>query len=196
MTLRKNKWLFLLLSALVLVGGSALVSYGQFTVTLSAPSGPGPTPSPTPNPSPTATPAPTGSFTVSAAVTGNTNSIAKVVFYRNDVPFETDTSSPYQLSQTSLGQDTYTYRARAYDSTGVWVDSADWVLTVKTPRVFRMGDAIPSPSYQTHGPGPEKDTDQLVRDHTQDIRKALEYLESQGGGTLFFPCVRPPNPLF
>lgn len=36
MALRKNKWLFLLLSALFLVSGSALVSYGQFTVTLSA----------------------------------------------------------------------------------------------------------------------------------------------------------------
>jgi hypothetical protein len=59
-----------------------------------------------------------------------------------------------------------------------------------------MGDAVPSPSYQTHGPGPEIDTDFKIRDHTEDVRKALAYLDNQGGGTLLFPCVRPTNPWY
>lgn len=180
MNFRKEKLLYRLLIMIITIGAFAGASYAQFTVTLS-----GPSPSATPNPSPTATPAPTGSFTVSAAITGNSNSITKVVFYRNDVPYETDTTSTYSISQDQLGQDTYVYRARAYDSTGVWVDSGEFKLTVKTPRVVKMGEVIGG--TQTYGP--RRDID-----HTPGIQAAMTYLNGQGGGTLVFPCFLPYFP--
>lgn len=173
--------LLIVMAAICIFGAAA---HAQFTVTIS---GPSPGPSPTPNPSPTATPAPTGSFTVSATVAGNANAISKVVFYRNDVPFLTDSSSPYQLPQDQLGQDIYVYRARAYDSTGVWVDSGEFQLTVKTPRVFKMGDTIASPYRVTSGPS-------RYVDHTDDIKAALEHLRGLGGGTLVLPCKMPYLP--
>lgn len=155
-------------------------AYTQVSVTLTVPGSP-------------SSPAPTSQFTVTASVKGITN--PTVVFYRNDVRYATDSTDPYELLQNPLGQDTYTYRARTYDSAGVPVDSSDVKLLVYTPRVFRMGDPIPTPSpspgaspsptpYQTYGPGQE-------HDHTEEVRKAVEYLDQQGGGTLFFPCTIP-----
>ena len=181
MNFQRKGFLHHLPMIMIAVGLFAGASYAQFTVTLS-----GPSPSATPNPSPTATPAPTGSFTVRRERAST--SITKVVFYRNDVPYETDTSSPYQLSQNQLGQDTYTYRARGYDSSGAWVDSSDFKMTVYTPRVFKMGDPIPqpSPSPPISTSGPDR-----YHDHTTEVQAAVDYLAGLGGGTLFFPCKLP-----
>lgn len=197
MSFLRKEWLFQLVMTIIAVGLFAIAASAT-TVTLSAPS---PGPSPTPNPSPTTMLAPTGTFPVNAVVASVPSGYSvRVVFYRNDVPLETDYSSPYELSQTVLGQDTYTYRARAYISNGVspetWVDSADWILTVNTPRVFTMGDAVPPPPGPTPTPTPY--TTRGPRsggavDHTEDIERALAYLESQGGGTLFFPCAPRSN---
>lgn len=160
------------------VGAFASVSYAQFTMTITGPGYSSVT-------------APSGSFTVSATASAT---ISKVVFYRNDVPYETDTTSPYQLSQNLLGQETYTYRARGYDSSGAWADSAEVKLTVITPRVFVMGESIPHPGpAPTPSPTPTSGPDRL-HDHTAEIQAAVDYLSGLGGGTLFFPCKLPPNP--
>ena len=165
--------LLMIIFAIVAFEGGA---QAQFTVSLAVPT-------------PTPATAPTGSFTVSATISGNANAITKVVFYRNDIPLLTDTASPYELPQNELGQDTYTYRARAYDSTGVGVDSSYSKLTVNNPLVFTMGSLITDvkPNIQTHGP--DRSTD-----HTPDIRAALAYLERHGGGTLLFPGKIPNYP--
>jgi Pectate lyase superfamily protein/Bacterial Ig domain len=133
------------------------------------------------------TPAPTGAFTVTAAATASGGtSITKVVFYRNDVPYFTDTSYPYQMPQ-NLGQDTYTFRARAYDSAGKWKDSSEEIREVRTPRVVRMGDTIGG--TPTEGPN-------RYADHTDDVKAAIAYLSSfTDGGTLVFPCKFPEGDL-
>lgn len=151
------------------IGALEGVSYAQFSVSITGPGY-------------ASTAAPSGSFTVSATVTGNANLIVKVVFYRNDVPYKTDTSSPFQLSQNQLGQDTYTYRARAYDSTGVSVDSSDVKLAVTAPQVVKMGQTIGG--IPTTGPS-------RTQDHTAQIQAAVNWLGANGGGTLLFPCKVP-----
>lgn len=169
MTFRPTNLLSRLLMILFTITVFEVAAHAQFNVSIAVP-----TPSPVT--------APTGSFTVSATVSGNSNSIAKVVFYRNDVPFLTDTSSPYQLPQNQLGQDTYTYRARAYDSTGAAVDSSDAKLTVNTYQVVKMGQTIGG----TATSGPSRTTD-----HTSQIQAAVTWLGGNGGGTLLFPCKFP-----
>lgn len=159
--------------AIVVFNGA---SYAQFSVSINGPST-------------ASTPAPTGQFTVTAAVSGNTNSVTKIVFYRNDVPYKTFTgsSTSQTLTENLLGQDIYTYRARAYDSQGVWVDSSDVKLTVETPRVFKMGDPIPlSSPIPTTGPNRN-------HDHTPEVQAAVNYLGDHGGGTLYFPCTGGPG---
>jgi hypothetical protein len=169
MSFRRNGFLHRLLLIMFAVGALEGAAYAQFSVNITGPGF-------------TSTTAPTGQFNVSATITGNANPIVKVVFYRNDVPYQTYTSSPFQLSQNQLGQDTYTYRARAYDSAGTWVDSIDVKLTVNTYQVIRMGD--PNGPVTTQLPG------RLV-DHTAGVKNAVAWLGSHGGGTLFFPCTFP-----
>lgn len=143
-------------------------SSAQFNVTINGPS------------SATMT-APTGQFNITATVSGNTNSLTKIVFYRNDVPYKTLTgaNTVQVLTENQVGQDTYDYRARAFDSQGAWVDSSDIRLTVETPRVYKMGDVIGTTS--THLPS-------RTWDHTSDIQSAVYFIGAQGGGTLYFPC--------
>lgn len=185
MSFLRMKWLFQIIMIISVVGLFAIAANAAVTVTLSAPS---PGPSPTPNPGPTTMVASTGTFPVKADVAGyGSDSVTKVVFYRNDVPLATDSAYPYEISQTALGQDTYTYRARAYISNGTWVDSADWILTVTTPMVFVMGgnnSSLPGKKPGTTGPS-------STYDHTPDIEAALAYLSGYGGGTLLFPCKIP-----
>ena len=169
MRFRRNGFLHRLLMIIFVLGALEGVSYAQFSVNITGPGF-------------TSAIAPTGLLTVSATVSGNANPIAKVVFYRNDVPYETDTSSPFQLSQNQLGQDTYTYRARAYDSTGAWIDSGDVKLTVTAFQVVKMGQVIGG--TQTHGPS-------RTQDHTAEIQAAVTWLGANGGGTLLFPCKIP-----
>lgn len=176
---------------LVALSALAAASYGaEFTVTLSAtnPVNPSPSPSPTPvpNPSPTAVAAPTATFTVSATISGNANPIDRVVFYKNDVPFEIDNTSPYQMTQNPLGQDTFTYRARAYDDEEHWEDSNEFRLVVQTRNVFTMGVSELAGNVTSTGG---------VRnyDHTNEIKAAIQILKNAGGGTLVFPCTIPPN---
>jgi hypothetical protein len=116
---------------------------------------------------------PSIAFYVEASPTPSSGaSVTKVVFYRNDVAYYTDTSSPYQFPQDQLGQETYKYRARVYDSTGAWADSSDLNLSVQTAQVVRMG---PPGRYV---------------DHTDDIQDAIDSFGS-AGGTLIFPCTLP-----
>lgn len=154
--------------ALIVFNG---ISSAQFNVSISGPSA-------------ATMAAPTGQFNVTATVAGNTNSLTKIVFYRNDVPYKTLTgsSAAQVLTENQLGQDTYAYRARAYDSQGAWVDSSDVKLTVETPRVFKMGDSIGG--NQTHGPD-------RAQNHTDEIQTAVNYIGGLGGGTLYFPCAIP-----
>lgn len=137
-----------------------------------------------------ATPNAPATFTVYAEPS---TSAQKVVFYRNDVPFLTDlypdSQSRYELPQASVGQETYTYRARAYLSSTSWVESASITVTVKTPLVFRMGDAVPTPSPNpSPSPTPTPKGPDRYYDHTAYVRQALQYISANGGGTLFFPC--------
>jgi hypothetical protein len=116
-------------------------------------------------------------------------SVQSVVFYRNDVPFSTDSTSAYELNQTAVGQETYTYRARAYINSTTWVDSPSLTVTVRTPLVLRMGETVPTPSPNpspTATPTP-KGPDRTY-DHTNYIKHAIKYLSDNGGGTLYFPC--------
>lgn len=117
-------------------------------------------------------------------------SVEKVVFYRNDVPIYVDDTSPYELDQSQVGQETLTYRAKAYFTNSEPVDSANLTITVRTRQlVIRMGDPqpiaspgpAPSPAPTPRGPG-------RTIDHTNDIKEAIQYLSDNGGGTLFFPC--------
>src|SRR5918992_719540 len=149
MSFRRNGTLHRLLMIIFALGAFEGVSYAQFSVSITGPGF-------------TSTTAPTAQFTVSATVSGiPSNQIAKVVFYRNDVPYKTLTSGPFELTQNELGQDTYTYRARAYNLAGTSVDSSDVKLTVNTLRVVKMGDLIGG--TQTHGPN-------QTLDHTPEIQ--------------------------
>ena len=186
----RNGFLLRLGMIMCAVAAFAGTSSAQITVTVT-----GTTPGGFPIPSGTSGPAPGTPINVKATVSP-LSGITKVVFYRNDVPYFTDTSWPYQITQDQLGQDNYTYHARAYDSTGASGDSNDYKLTYYSPRVFRMGDAIPAPSpapspsptpFQTYGPD-------RYHDHTAEVQAAVNYLGEQGGGTLFFPCTIPPLP--
>ena len=129
---------------------------------------------------PTSAPAPSDLFQVRATVSPT---ITKVVFYRNRVAYITDITYPYRIDQGPLGQENYTYHARAYDSTGAWVDSNDYRLTFYQPRFIRMGDDT---HVDTSLPGRDVD-------HTKEIQAAVDWLFDNGGGTLFFPCTIPPD---
>lgn len=177
MSFRQKRLFFRLLVIAIAVGIFASVSYASISVTIVGPN-------------PIACPTTVGQYRVCATVTSS-NTVTKVVFYRNSVPVETDTSSPYRLSQEYLGQDTFTFRARAYDNTGAWADSSEIKFEVRSPLVFKMGDPIPGPSPQVQTKGPTR-----FQDHTADIQAAIDYLEGEGGGTLVFPCKVPylPSP--
>lgn len=177
MNFRKKASLNRLLMIVIAICAFAGASFAQISVNITGPGY-------------TVTTAPSGSFTVTATVTGN--SIAKVVFYRNDVPYLTDTSYPYQLSQNQLGQDTYTYRARAYNTAGDLADSAEFKLTVETPYVLKMGVGLLQTPPPNAPPVPSTDGPDRFVDHTSQIRAAVKYIsEELGGGTLFFPCPQP-----
>ena len=159
-----------LIAITVAVFALNITSYAQFSVSVSAPSN--------------SMTVPTGSFNVTATVSNAPAALSKVVFYKNDVPYKTvyGTSTTPSITE-NLGQDTYTYRARAYASNGATVESADYALTVRVPsgKMFRMGSSINGVS--TSGPNSGVD-------HTTQIQDALNYISSSavGGGTLYFPC--------
>ncbi len=170
----ENRPLYYLLAIKITILIASVTSFAQFNVSINGPVT-------------TTMSAPTGQFTVSATVSGNTNPLTKIVFYRNDVPYKTftGTGTSQVLTENELGQDTYTYRARAYDSQNNWVDSDNIKIIVETPRVFKMGDMIGT--TQTHGPD-------RYRDHSDEIQAAINHIDSLGGGTLYFPCKFPPLP--
>jgi hypothetical protein len=175
---KKNVFYHLLVT-MIAVGACAGVSYGQLSVTISSPgSGTYTAPFSTEF---------NGRFKVSATVTNSNNNTAKVVFYQNDVPTVTDTSSPFELTSEALGQDTYTFRARACDTTGHCEESNELKLVIRTPLVVKMGQQIVLNGSPITLEGPNR-----YADHTDDIRNAIEFLGA-GGGTIFFPCKLPPN---
>ncbi len=132
MNFLRNGFLHRLLMIMFAVAAFEGTSYAQFTVTVT-----GTTTHNVPIPNGTSSPAPSDPFRVKATVSGNVNPITKVVFYRNDVPYFTDTAWDYRIDQGPLGQDNYTYHARAYDSTGAFVESNDYKLTFTTPNIIR-----------------------------------------------------------
>lgn len=181
MNSRSKMWLSQLLMILIAIGVFAGTSYAQFTVTVT-----GTTPGGFQIPNGTSSPAPSDPFVVKATVTP-LSGITKVIFYRNDVPYFTDTSWPFQIEyyqQDPLGQDNYTYHARVFHSDGTFADSNDYKLTFFTPQVIRMGD--PTSPVKTSLPG-------RYVDHTEEIQEAVSWLGDNGGGTLFFPCTIPPD---
>lgn len=180
MSFLRNGFLHRLLMIVFAIAAFEGAAYAQFTVTVT-----GATTHNVAIPNGTSSPAPSDPFKVKATVSGNSNYITKVVFYRNDVPYKTDTTYDYGIDQDPLGQDNYTYHARAYDSTGAWVDSNDYKLTFYSPQVLRMGD--PNAPVTTQLPG-------RYVDHTTGIQDAVSWLGDHGGGTLFFPCTIPPPP--
>jgi hypothetical protein len=173
----RDRFLHKLIAILFALFVFNLVSYAQFNISISGPSG-------------ATMQAPTAAFAITATVSANANSLTKMVFYRNDVPYKTfiGSSTSRTITENMLGQDTYIYRARAYDSQGVWKDSSDIKLTVETPRVVKMGGIING--VQTHGPNRNFD-------HTTEIQAAVNYLGTTQngltGGTLYFPCTGAPG---
>jgi hypothetical protein len=165
--LKKNQWIITMVFAIIALN---VASFAQI-VTINSNSG-----------SSLIAPA-----TFELTATPNT-SVQKVVFYRNDVPFFTDSTSPYKLSQVNLGQEKYTYRARAYTSPTAFVDSPNIGVTVRTPRVIRMGDTIQPSQSTPPSPIPTPMGPNRAYNHTNYIKHAIQYLKDTGGGTLFFPC--------
>src|SRR5687767_15141897 len=108
MRFRRNGILPTIVSTAIAIVAFNAASYAQVSITG------------VPTPSPTPIYAPTSQFTVTASAAGTPT---KVVFYRNDVPVATVATAPYIFVQDPLGQDTYTFRARAYYSATNWVDS-------------------------------------------------------------------------
>jgi hypothetical protein len=180
MKFRRNGFLFCVMATAIAIIALNGVTYAQqFSVVISGPVTP-------------PTHAPTGQFDVTATVSPTP---AKIVFYRNDVPYKTVDAPPWKITENQVGQDTYTYRARAYDSQGNWTDSNDFKLTVETPRVLRMGGGLISPvPTPTNAPTPPATTGpDRNHDHTQNVRDAVDYLSGIGGGTLYFPCSGGPG---
>lgn len=165
MRFRRNGFLPTIVAVAIAIVAFNAASYAQFNVNLSIDGA-------------TTQIAPSGELEFTAEVTWdneNPNPLGKIVFYRNDVPHKTffGSSTSQVLLQNQLGQDTYTYRARAYDSTGAWADSSDIKITVNTPRVIRL-------EHPQHG----------NEDYTDRIKAAIADL-GINGGTVFFPCIPP-----
>ena len=180
MNFRLNGSFFRLMLTLMATAVFAAASHAQLTVTIAAAN-----PSGTPIPSPASMLAPSGNFKLTATVTAGT--ATKVVFYRNDVPYKTDNASLWEITEDGLGQDTYTYRARAYNSAGAWADSGDFKMAVTTRWILKMGDNSERGAPETTGPD-------VAHDHTAEVQAAVNYLHDvKGGGTLFFPCELPPG---
>lgn len=183
MNSRRKLSLSQLLLIVIALGVFQVTAYAQFTVTVT-----GTTPGGFPIANGARDPAPSDPFVVKATVTP-LSGITKVVFYRNDVPYFTDTNWPFQIEyyqQDSLGEDTYTYHARAFHSDGNAVDSNDYKRTFYTRQIIRMGD--PNAPVTTQLPGRDVD-------HTTGIQDAVTWLGDNDGGTLFFPCTIPGNDL-
>ncbi len=183
MKFRRNGFLPTIVAVAIAIVAFNAASYAQFTVTLSVTGD-------------TTQPAPSGPLDFSAQVDLIPNQqLKEIVFYRNDVPYKTFTGpvTTQELGETELGQDTYTYRARAYDTDGNWVDSNNIKITINTPRVFKMGQELPVPTTPQI-PNGETHVGNRLRDHTIEIQAAVNYLAApnlqypKGGGTLFFPC--------
>jgi len=165
----------------IAIGFISSVAYGQFSVSISGP---------TVN----TMVSPTNSFNINANVTISApNVLKKIVFYRNDVPYKTilNPGLTESIVQDELGQDTYIYKVRAYNTLDEAVDSAEYKLIVETPRILIMGKTGPG-NVITHTT-PETFTGVIkgpsrYADHTEAIKAAIAYLNGKGGGTLYFPC--------
>ena len=184
MRFRRNQLLPYMIGLVITLCALNGAAHAQFTVTVSSPNA--------------TLSAPTSSFNVTATITNYTTLPERIVFYRNDLPVQTTTypsSSSVQLGQNELGEDTYTYRARAYDASGNYKDSNDFKLAVETKYVMRMGvpGVVPSPSPSPSATPPTTTGPDRTKDHTLEIRAAVNYLSSLGGGTLYFPCTGGPN---
>lgn len=161
---------------MISIGAFAGAAHAQFTVNITGPGYPR-----------ASAPA---SFTMHASTSLPPSQISKLVYYRNDVPYKSYVAAPFDLDQ-EVGQDTYTYRARVYNTSGVSVDSSTIKIEVYTPRIYKMGsDDNPKGAPTTQGPDANQD-------HTDDIEAALAYLASfTDGGTLLFPCKLPSGAAF
>lgn len=171
---RRSGFLHRLLMIMISIGAFAGAAHAQFTVNITGPGYPR-----------ASAPA---SFTMHASTSLPPSQISKLVFYRNDVPYKSFVAAPFDLDQ-EVGQDTYTYRARVYNTSGVSVDSSTIKIEVYTPRIYKMGGP--------NSGGPSTDGPDANQDHTDDIKAALAYLASfTDGGTLLFPCKLPSGAAF
>lgn len=118
------------------------------------------------------------------ATPSNPGSVLSVVLYKNDVPIATITSSPFKVDLGELGQDTYTFRARAYYPNDVVADSSEQKFAAYSPKIHKMGTTFLN--VQTDGP-------YRYGNHTQQIQEAVNAISDDGGGTLFFPCTFGPR---
>lgn len=114
----------------------------------------------------------------------NPGSVSKVVFFKNDVPIATVTSLPFKVDLGELGQDTYTFRVRAYYPNDIVADSPEQKFTARSPKIYKMGTTILG--VATSGP-------YRYGNHTQQIQQAVNAISADNGGTLFFPCTFGPR---
>jgi regulation of enolase protein 1 (concanavalin A-like superfamily) len=72
------------------------------------------------------------SVTLSATAADSDGTISKVEFYNGTTLLNSDTTSPYSYTWSSVAAGTYTVKAIAYDNTGVSTSSATSTITVNT----------------------------------------------------------------
>ncbi|WP_269531858.1 Ig-like domain-containing protein [Chitinimonas sp. BJYL2] len=93
-------------------------------------------PAPTINASASCTTSPcyaTAAAYLSASASDSNGYVARVEFYRNGSLVFSDTSAPYEYTDTGLSASTYTYTARAYDNEGRSTLSGSSNVTVVVP---------------------------------------------------------------
>lgn len=127
-----------------------------------------------------------GTVKVTATATDNVG-VSKVEFYRNGVLFSTDTTSPYEASQSyssSSENGTYTYTAKAFDAAGNNKLSAGAVLNVNLPVQPSTGTEY-APYFYTWGWG---NTTDYLFSTLQDMKAKT----GLNGATLAF-VIAPPG---
>ncbi|GEM44915.1 Ig-like domain-containing protein [Deinococcus cellulosilyticus] len=126
-----------------------------------------------------------GTVKVTANATDNVG-VSKVEFYRNGVLFNTDTTAPYEATQSyssSSENGTYTYTAKAFDAAGNNKLSSGAVLTVNIPVQPSTGTEY-APYFYTWGWG---NTTDYLFSSLQDMKAKT----GLNGATLAFVIAAP-----
>jgi hypothetical protein len=98
---------------------------------------------------------PPATVNLAAEASDSDGSIAKVEFYRGATLIATDTSGPYQATDSGLAAGSYTYNAKAYDNLGGTTTSAPVNVTVGAtkPIYFIHTDHLNTPRLITNSAG-------------------------------------------